>query len=413
MPVVRLGARILDQLSAGSRTTFFYDASLKGFGLKITPRNARSWFAEYRAKDAGRKSSKRRLVIGSASTLTAAQARRAASDILARVALGQDPAGERAEARKAITISGLADAFLSEHVAPKRKRGTTYNYRAILETLVKPKLGRAIAAKVTAAQVTKLHLANRHRPYQANRVLAVISSMYAFGGKCGLIPKGINPARGIERFEERSRERYLTSEEFARIGDALREAETTGISWDDGKPRSKHAPRPENRRTILGPHAVAAIRLLMFTGCRLREILHLRWTEVDFERGMLALPDSKTGKKSVVLNDAAIKALKALPRVGKFVIAGADLNKPRAELYRPWRLVSRRAGLSGVRLHDLRHSFASIGAGGGLGLPMLGKLLGHTKPGTTARYAHLDADPLRRASNQIGDAIAAAMGERP
>jgi integrase len=153
------------------------------------------------------------------------------------------------------------------------------------------------------------------------------------------------------------------------------------------------------RRTVLSPHAVAAIRLLLFTGCRLREILHLRWTEVDFERGLLSLPDSKTGKKSVILNAPALAVLADLPRIGEFVIAGEAPDKPRADLRKPWEAVSRAADLKGVRLHDLRHSFASVGAGGGLGLPIVGKLLGHKNAATTERYAHLDTDPLRRASD--------------
>jgi integrase len=413
MPVVRLGARILGEIVAGTKTIFYYDESLKGFGLKVTPRNARSWFAEYRPKDAGRKTSKRRLVIGSASTLTAEQARRAANQILARASLGHDPAGERAAARKGLTVSELADAFMAEHVEPKRKASTAYHYGLVLETLVKPKIGNATAAKITRSEVAKIHLANRHKPYMANRMLAVLGSMYSFGGSRGLVPEGFNPAKGIERYAEQGRERYLTAAEFARIGQALRKAETTGIPWEDDKPRSKHAPKlPKNRRTVLGPHAVGAIRLLMLTGCRLREILGLRWSEVDFDRGMLRLPDSKTGKKPIILNGAAQLVLKGLPHVGTFVIVGSDPDKPRADLQRPWALVSKHAGLAGVRLHDLRHSFASIGAGGGMGLPMIGKLLGHTQAATTQRYAHLDADPLRKASDTIGNAIAAAMGEK-
>jgi integrase len=414
MPVLKLSARILGEISAGSKTAFYYDRALKGFGLKVTPHNFRTWFAEYRRKGAGRKASKRRFTIGSASTLTAEQARRAASDILARAALGEDPASERSAARKGLTVSELADAFLSEHVEPKRKGSTAYYYRIILENLVKPKLGNTNASKVAPSDVAKLHLANRRRPYMANRMLAVIGSMYTFGSRRRLVPEGLNPTKGIERFKEQGRERYLSTEEFARLGDALREAETIGIPWDDEKPRSKHAPKhPANRRTMLGPHATGAIRLLMFTGCRLREVLHLRWSEIDLDRGMLRLQDSKTGQKPVILNGPALQVLNNLPRVGEFVIASEDLKKPRADLKRPWRLVSRRAGLSGVRLHDLRHTFASIGAGGGLGLPVIGKLLGHTRASTTQRYAHLDTDPLRRASNAIGDAIAAAMnGER-
>ena len=189
------------------------------------------------------------------------------------------------------------------------------------------------------------------------------------------------------------------------------------FAWqvDATKPTAKHAPK-ENGRTVIGQHAAAAIRLLILTGARLREILHLRWEHVDLERGLLFLPDSKTGKKAIVLNAPAMAVLAGLPRIGAYVVAGqaagTDSEKPRADLNKPWRAIRKRAGLDGVRIHDLRHTHASIGAGAGLGLPIIGKLLGHTKASTTQRYAHLDNDPLRRASENIGGRIAAAMGER-
>ena len=143
----------------------------------------------------------------------------------------------------------------------------------------------------------------------------------------------------------------------------------------------------------------------------MREILDLKWEHVDLQRGLLFLPDSKTGKKTIVLGGAALAVIENLPHVGSYVIAGNDPEKPRADLQRPWALVSKRAGLDGLRLHDLRHSFASVGAGSGLGLPVIGKLLGHSNSKTTERYAHQAADPLRRASDAISSAIAKAMGE--
>ena len=167
----------------------------------------------------------------------------------------------------------------------------------------------------------------------------------------------------------------------------------------------------KNRLTFVSPFAVAAIRPLLFTGCRRQEILNLQWNHVDFERGALFLPDSKTGRRTVILGAPAMKVLSELPHVGPFVISGADPEKARTALKRPWNAIRRRANLSGVRLHDLRHSFASVGAGAGLGLPIIGRLFGHTQPSTTARYAHLGDDPLRRASETISARIAAAMGE--
>jgi integrase len=171
----------------------------------------------------------------------------------------------------------------------------------------------------------------------------------------------------------------------------------------------KHAPKAENRRVKISQGTAAAIRLLLLTGARLREVLHLKWEYVDFERGLLLLPDSKTGRKTIILNAPALSVLEGLERLSPYVIPGDHPEKPRSDLKRPWAAVSARAGMSGVRLHDLRHTHASFGAGSGMGLPILGKLLGHTQTATTARYAHLDADPLRRASNKIGSAIAAAL----
>jgi integrase len=195
-----------------------------------------------------------------------------------------------------------------------------------------------------------------------------------------------------------------------RLGIAIRKAETIGIPWvvDESKPNAKHTPKTKPF-TKIDPTAAAALRLLLFTGCRLREILHLRWEQVDFERGCLFLPDSKSGRKTVIFNAPALAVLNAMDRVGPYVVPGDDPEQPRHDLKRPWDAVTKRAGLTGVRLHDLRHTYASFGAGGGLGLPIIGRLLGHAHAATTARYAHLDNDPLRRASEAIAGRIAAAL----
>ena len=250
-------------------------------------------------------------------------------------------------------------------------------------------------------------------------MLAVLGSLYSFAGKQHILPLGFNPARGIEKYPEKGRERFLSTEELTRLGDAIREGETMGLPYtiDGTKPKAKHAPKEPNRRTKIGPHAAAAIRLLILTGARLREILHLKWEQVDIERGMLLLADSKTGKKAIVLNAPALSVLANLPRIGAYVIAGQNAGtkneRPRADLQRPWQAVAERARLDGVRIHDLRHTHASVAAGAGLGLPIIGKLLGHTQASTTQRYAHLDADPLRRASERIGLQLSKAMGEQP
>jgi integrase len=270
------------------------------------------------------------------------------------------------------------------------------------------------AEALTQGQVAALHSKFKESPFAANRFLAVISKCFAWGSGRGLLPEGhINPARGVERYKEHSRERFLTSEELSRLGDALREGETVGLTYeiDETKPKARHAPKVDKRRTKLDPFAAAAIRLLILTGARLREILDAKWQHADFERGILFLPDSKTGPKPVYLGAAALTILASLPRLegNPHIIAGMKDGAPRADLKKPWAAVTRAAGLKGLRIHDLRHSFASVGAGASLGLPIIGKLLGHSQPSTTARYAHLDADPMLRAAEAIGSTIAAAM----
>ena len=193
----------------------------------------------------------------------------------------------------------------------------------------------------------------------------------------------------------------------------MRQAETVGLSWeiDKARPNAKHAAKLLNRRRKLDPHAVAAVRLLVLTGARLREILDAKWEHVDFERGVINLQDSKTGAKPIYLSAAALAILAALPRIehNPYVIPGGKAGAPRSDLKKPWAAVTKAAGLDGLRIHDLRHSFASVGAGASMGLPIIGKLLGHSQPATTARYAHLDADPMRRAVETIGATIGAAL----
>jgi integrase len=407
----RITKRVIDALKPQAREFAVWDSKLPSFGVRVRPTGAMSYVVVYRA-GSGRGVPVRRYTIANVGKATPEAARRRAKTILGAVAHGHDPAAEKATERGTLTVSELADRFMSEHVQQKRKRGTAVFYRHLLDRVIKPQLGAIKADKVTRTQVAKLHGSLKKTPFQANRVLAVIGSMYAFAGRSGVVPEGVNPARRIEQFKEHRRERFLTGGELERLGWAIREAETKGISWqvDEGSPKAKHLPKAKNRFTKIGPFAAAAIRLLLFTGCRLREILHLKWEQVDLERGLLFLADSKTGRKTVIVNAPALAVLTGLDRIGSYVVPGDNPEKPRADLKRPWEAVARRAGLEGVRLHDLRHTYASFGAGGGLGLPIIGKLLGHTQASTTQRYAHLDADPLRRASEAIGGRIAAALG---
>ena len=408
MPVVKLSKRTVDALAPAAKSFIAFDATLKGFGVRVLPSGAKSWIIEYRPGGGGRSVSKRRLKLGDTFELTPSEARNAARIALSRIRLGNDPALDRLAARRQITVAALAEEFIKEHAQAKRKSSTARDYAHVLRKIVVPAIGSRKVDMVTRSTIGRLHLTRKETPYHANKVVAVVRSMYSFAASKHLVPEGFNPARGIQRYPKSHRDRFLNSIELERLGAALREGKSVGLPWeiDPAKPGAKHGPREINRFTKLSPYTAAAVRLLLFTGCRLGEILRLRWADVDLERGVLFLPDSKTGRKTVVLNAPAMAVLGELPRLGAYVIAGdnagAEDESARSDLKRPWKAIKKRARLAGVRLHDLRHTHASFGAAGGFGLPIIGKLLGHKQAATTARYAHLDVDPLRRASEHIG-----------
>jgi integrase len=408
--MAKITKRTVDALKPRLKPYIAFDDDVKGFGLRVMPSGVKSYILEYRPGSGGRSTSKRRLTLGKHGTMTPEQARKAAQEALARIRLGQDPQAEKSRQRASLTVASLVDAFLAGHVHSKLKGKTADHYAGLLAKLAGAHGGMKAEA-LKRSHVAALHLSQEDTPFAANRFLAATSKMFSWAIGRGLLPEDhINPAGRIERYREHKRDRFLTSDELGHLGDALREGETIGLPWDC-EYESKHAPKEENRRTKLDPFAASAIRLLILTGARLREILDAQWSHVDFERGILFLPDSKTGRKPLYLNAPALAVLAGLPRIegNPHIIAGLKDGAPRADLKRPWAAVTQAARLPGLRLHDLRHSFASVGAGASLGLPVIGKLLGHTQGATTHRYAHLDADPLRRAVETIGATIAAAM----
>lgn len=411
--VVKLTKRTVDGLIVGNRAIIAYDSELKGFGIRVAPSGSRGWFVEYRPGAGGRRVTKRRMYFGGRE-FTPEEARQAAKEILASVALGKDPAAVRRDERKSETFREFAERYLRDEAEAKLKPGTVTNYRICVRKHANPEIGATKLNRISTADIARIHSkVGQTRPMTANRIVECISSIFRYAATCNVVPVGHNPTKGIRAFRESRRERFLNSDELARLGRAIREAETVGTPYDvdETKPTSKHAPKPENRRIKIDAYTAAALRLLILTGARLREILHLKWEYVDFQRGLLLLPDSKTGRKAIVLNAPALAVLRSLAQKGQYAICSEQEDKPRADLNRPWRTISARAGLQGVRIHDLRHTHASIGAGAGLGLPIIGKLLGHTQASTTQRYAHLDSDPLQKASDKIAASIVIAMGD--
>lgn len=401
---MKISKRGVDALAPKGERYFVWDEALSGFGIRVGANGRKTYICRYRNGNI-----RRQFKLGNAGTLTAEEARDVAKKVLASVTLGEDPAAERDAKRKAVTLAELVELFVIGH-GPKLKPTSLAGYQSALNKHVLPVLGKRPAEAITTKDLNKIHIGLVEHPFHANRVMAYLGSVFSWGADNSYIPEGFNPTRAVKRFKEQGRQRYLSDEELARLGNVLHLAETEGLPWTIKATgdRLKHVAK-DNQTIIYPSHVTNAVRLLLMTGCRLREILHLQWKEVDLGRGLLFLPDSKTGRKTVILNRSAIAILEAMDHTDRHVIPGDIPDQPRHDLKRPWTHIRTAAQLQDVRLHDLRHTHASIGAMAGFGLPIVGKLLGHASSMTTQRYAHIADDPARRASDAIGSTLEKMM----
>ncbi|MFY0610451.1 MAG: site-specific integrase [Hyphomicrobiaceae bacterium] len=400
----KITTRVVEGLSAGETVG---DTSLPGYFVR-RQRDAAVYFVRKHAKG------KRHFIsIGEHGRegWTERRARDQALQIIAALKQGRDPAAERISEKAMPTLAQFAEDFIAQR-SSTLKPGTVANYNSLLNKHVAPRnvsgelirncLGALKLNVVNHQHVAGMHAKLKVTPRTANHMLAFLSSLYAEAQASGLVPEAHNPTRRVKRYTIQPRQRFLSEDEIGRVGEVLSRAEQDGSE---------------------DPYAIAAIRLLILTGCRRDEVLGARWDWIDFERGLLNLPDSKTGAKPVYLSPPALELLHALPRVAgnPHVIVGAKEGGRWVNLRKVWVRVRQRAGIKPtmlssdkhqeVRLHDLRHSYASLLASGGASLPVIGKLLGHTQPQTTARYAHLSEDSTRLASERAGSSAAAALGK--
>ena len=367
------------------RDTILWDRELPGFGVRVHPTGRKIYVAQTRADGKAAK----RVTVGPHGAITPEEARRRAAMIIARIKAGEEPVPEPLAVKLAEgpTVADIAERYLEEHVAVRCKPRTESMYRLVVANYIVPRLGKRPALAVGHKEVTELHHALSAKPIMANHVVDTLSRIYNAAEDRGRIPEACNPCRLVVKYRERKRERFLTEEEFRRLGRVLDEAETCkGVSV----------------------HAVAAMRLLLLTGCRKGEILNLRWDQVDLEVGELRMPDTKTGPRTIALSAEAATVLSGILRVpdNPFVIPGKIRGKAMRNLNDPWDIVCERAGLEDMRLHDCRHSYASRALALGESLPMIGRLLGHTQVETTARYAHLAQDSVRDAAERVAVSIA-------
>lgn len=366
----------------------FWDPTIPGLGLVVTPAGAMTFWLVYRRKGEGRAGSPQWLKLGRfPADLSLEQARVRATELRGEVAKGLDPKAQQLRNAKAPTMSKLADLFMEDHVRPRRKPSTIRTYEGIVVNHLKPALGRMRAEDLGLAHVAKLHQSLKDQPRWANQVLAVLSKMLNLAETWGIRSLGSNPCPRIERYREGRRERYLSPAEMQRLGAALESA------------KSEH------------PLPVAAVLLLAYTGARKGEILQLRWDQVDLRHACLVLAEHKTdrlGAKRIALNQPAIEIIKSIPKdrlSPKIFAGGGGDGTIGSTLDHAWREIRKKAKLQDFRLHDLRHTFASLGVGQGRSLKEVGTVLGHASPATTNRYAHLALEAQQR----VSEAIAAEM----
>jgi integrase len=379
--VRRINKRSVDSLEIGET---LFDTEVRGFMVR-----ARGGVKSYGLKYVfgGRQ---RILTLGEHGPLTPSQARALAQAAKAEVLRGADPQTLRDVAKtkaEASSFERFAQLYDQRHIDRKRPRSAEED-RRLLRLHLLPRFGSRPLTSVTKSDVLRLKDELACRPIAFNRCRALLHSMFE-RARAWDLHSGPNPAAGVVKNLEKPRERYLSGDEYRRLFEALDAAEGT-----------EH------------PSVLTCVRLLALTGARLGEILSLRWDYVDFEHAALRLPESKTGSKVIPIGGAAVAVLEVTPRISKFVCSGLKADAPIAPPQRQWRRIRVAAGLPDLRLHDLRHGFASVAAVCGESLKLVGAALGHKQISTTERYAHLQLDPVRAVADRTAGRIA-SFGQQP
>ena len=378
---VKLTMRSVDALSTSRRDALFWDRDLPGFGVRVYRTGRKVYIVQARGP-AGSK----RAVIGAHGEIRADAARGRAAVMLDRIKRGEEPV-PRAPAPEP-TVADLAGRYMEAHVEVNCRPKTVETFGRVVRSYIVPELGHLALSAVDRSHVSALHYRMRDKPYQANQTVSVLAKMFSLAEAWDMTPPRRNPCRSVRHYKEHRRERFLTPEEYRRLGRVLAEAEADGSVF---------------------PTAVPALRLLLLTGCRKNEIVTLRWDDIDRTAGELRLRDTKTGARRVPLTPAVDRVLAGIPRIegNPWVIAGQNPEDHLKNLDAIWLRLRKRAGLDGVRIHDARHSYASRALALGEGLPTIGALLGHRKVTTTARYAHLARDSEKAAAAKVGGSIGA------
>lgn len=383
---MKITKRSIETIAATGQRQYFFDDDLPGLAIRVSETGKVSFYYTYRYGK-GRAAVKKWVHIGAYPAWTPEQARQKVKELAAQVVSGIDPANEVRKSKIITTVSDIAKFFLTEHVEQKLKPKSIELYEGAMSKHIIPAIGKMPVEDVSHRDVAKLHHSLKEHPYMANRTAAVMSKFFNWCEVNGYRARGSNPVIGLEKYKEEKKLEFLRADELSAIGASLAVLEKEGH---------------------ISTLAAAALRLLMLTGMRLMEVLSLKWDYLDLDERKAELPDTKTGFKVVPLSLPALEVLQKLPIIDQYVFPSSTSASGHLEgLRKPWSLLSVKAKLQGRwRVHDLRHAFASMMVNSGASLPVIGKVLGHATPSTTARYAHLEKNPAHQAAEDAAAKIA-------
>jgi integrase len=399
MPKLKLTKTAVESQTPQKEAVILHDTEVSGFQAKVTPTGRRIYQVWYRTKEG----KERRPKIGEHGVFTVQQARDRARVILGAVHKGEDPAAALQALKAAPSMEDLCGRYMSDHAEIHKAASSISEDASMIRNYILPFLGSTKVSSVTPIDVQKLHLNFKKFPHRANRLVALLSKMFGLAEQWGLRDPGTNPTRSIKLYKEERRQRFISIGELERLGDELDNSDRLfrKFSQDRG-----------NRVGAELPQVTAFFRLLLLTGCRLNEIRTLRWEFIDWDNGLLRLPDTKTGLSIRPLGRPALEYLTRLHEqsVSEWVIPSmTDPTKPFVNIQKAWRRIRARCDLEDVRIHDIRHSLGATATGLGNSLPIIAKMLGHSQISTTSRYAHVADGPLRQATDQVSREIASKL----
>ena len=371
---MKLTNKKIDQLIPDTKSYIVWDNEIRGFGVRVNLNSKKTFILKYRVGQ-GRSARVRKPVIGTYGVMKVDEARKIARKWLLDASEGNDP---KEVDKTSILLKDFCNVYLQQHANIKKKLSSVIEDKRLMRLHIIPNFGNICLKEITRSMITKHHQSMYQTPHGANRFLSLMSKMMNLAERWEYRPLNSNPCRHIERYKEEGRQIYLSMEQIEKIGHVIKQMEQTESIF-----------------------VLSAIKLLLFTGRRTGEILTLKWDYIDFENSKMNLPDTKTGAKSFFFSPTVKQILLNLPNKEGFVFKSVLKDKRVTTVRHIWKKICKLAKIENVRVHDLRHTYASLAVQNGYSLPIISKMLGHADIKTTQRYAHLHDDPVNQAVEKI------------